>query len=170
MASSDSSAPGTDGARGDGRQRSALIQALTSAGWLALAGWLAFVARAVDEARQMSAGSPLGGVWERRIEALSFVVFPQHVIVLTPAVVAAAVAGVLAGPLLDLRAAILLRITKWASIAAIAIAVVSIVSIAVSDSQGLDERGTVAFRIGGALIAAAFVIVLRAVERATPAG
>ena len=101
MASSASSAPGTDGGAGEGRHRSQLIQALTTAGGLALAGWLAFVARAVDEARQIGGSSPLGGTWERRIEALSFVVFPQHVIVLGPAVAAAAVAGVLAGPLLD---------------------------------------------------------------------
>jgi hypothetical protein len=160
---------GTDGLPVDGQQRSALIKALTTAGWLTFAAWLANLVRQVDFARTLAPDSPLGGLWERRIEAISFIVYPQNVVVLAPAVIAAIIATLLAGPLLDLRTAILLRITRWSCVLMIAVAAVSSISIAITSEQGISERGALAFRIGGALLSSAFIVVLRAVERTSPA-
>lgn len=155
---------GTDDARLAG-----VIRALTVTGALALAGWASFVFWAVSRATRVSA-SRIAGVWEERIETMSFLVLPPNVPVLALAAAAAAAATWLAGPTQELGLAVLLRLTRWSANGLVLLGVVSVVTQIVTDAEGPDRLGSLATRLGGTLMAAALSYLCLAAGRNAPGG
>lgn len=146
-----------------------LIRALTVAGMLTYGGWFLWFFQVVQRASRVG-GSRFASAWEQRIEALSFISFPPNVPVLAVAAAAAALATWLAGPTQDIVLAILLRVIRWSANALVAIAVLSVITVMIGEEEGPDRLGTVAFRIGGALCAAAVSYLCLAVGRTAPGG
>ncbi len=157
--------PGTDGR--DRRPTPTVVGTLTTAGGLAFVGWLAFVLRQVSLVRRVSE-SQLAGLWEQRLEVLSFIVLAPNMVVLVPAAAAAATATWMSGPTQELRLAVLLRLIQWSAVATILIGALSIVSALFGDLDDAGRLEDVTLRIGGMLIAAAIIVVCRGAERTTP--
>ncbi len=156
--------PGTDG---PGRPTPTVVGTLTTAGGLAFVGWLAFVLRQVSLVRRVRE-SQLAGLWEQRLEVLSFIVLAPNMVVLVPAAAAAATATWMSGPTQELRLAVLLRLIQWSAAAMIVIGALSIVSALFGDLDDAGRLEDVTLRIGGMLIAAAIIVVCRGAERTTP--
>lgn len=146
-----------------------LIRALTVVGMLTYVGWVFWLFQVVQRASRIGA-SRFASAWEQKIEALSFISFPPNIPVLALAASAAALATWLAGPTQDLALAILLRIIRWSANAVAAIAVLSAIAVIIGEAEGPDRIGTVAFRLGGALCAAAVSYLCLAVGRTAPGG
>lgn len=146
-----------------------LIRALTVVGMLTYIGWVFWLFQVVQRASRIGA-SRFASAWEQKIEALSFISFPPNIPVLGFAAASAALATWLAGPTQDLVLAILLRIIRWSANAVAAIAVLSAIAVIIGEAEGPDRIGTVAFRLGGALCAAAVSYLCLVVGRTAPGG
>lgn len=146
-----------------------LIRALTVVGMLTYIGWVFWLFQVVQRASRIGA-SRFASAWEQKIEALSFISFPPNIPVLALAAASAALATWLAGPTQDLVLAILLRIIRWSANAVAVIAVLSAIAVIIGEAEGPDRIGTVAFRLGGALCAAAVSYLCLAVGRTAPGG
>jgi len=146
-----------------------LIRALTVVGMLTYGGWMLWFFQVVQRASRIGA-SRFASAWEQKIEALSFISFPPNIPVLAMAAGAAALASWLAGPTQDIVLAILLRVIRWSANAVTVIAVLSVVAVIIGEAEGPDRLGTIAFRIGGALCAAAVSYLCLAVGRTAPGG
>ena len=157
----------TDGRRD--QNTGELIRALTVVGMLTYIGWVFWLFQVVQRASRIGA-SRFASAWEQKIEALSFISFPPNIPVLALAAASAALATWLAGPTQDLVLAILLRIIRWSANAVAAIAVLSAIAVVIGEAEGPDRIGTVAFRLGGALCAAAVSYLCLAVGRTAPGG
>ena len=92
-ASSGSSVPGTELTP---ERRAVLVRNLTIAGWLLLGGSIGFIAFQLERVRIVTE-QPFAGVWDQRIEVLSFLMLPSNLVVLAPATFVAAIATWLAG-------------------------------------------------------------------------
>ena len=157
--------PGTD-ARGR-RPAPGIVATLTTASGLAFVGWLAFVLRQVSLVRRVST-TPFAGIWEQRLEVLSFLVLVPNIVALVPAAAAAATATWMSGPTQELRLAVILRLIQWSSAIMIAIGALSIASTLLGNLDGAGRLEDVSLRVGGMLIAAAMIVVCRGAERTTP--
>ncbi len=153
----------------DSTSRSDLVGALTTAGWLAFLSWLLFLFRQISRFTRVGE-QPFAGVWEQRIEVLSFVVLPPNSLILVPAAILACTAAWLAGPTESLSLAVQLRVVRWAAVLQMAIALVSIVSIIVNETGSPTESQDIAQRISGILMSLAILKVAGAVERQSPGG
>lgn len=146
-----------------------LIRVLTVVGMLTYGGWVLWLFQVVQRASRIGA-SRFASAWEQKIEALSFISFPPNVPVLAFAAASAALATWLAGPTQDIALAILLRIIRWSANAVAVIALLSVAAVIIGEAEGPDQIGTVAFRLGGALCAAAISYLCLAVGRTAPGG
>ena len=146
-----------------------IIRALTTAGWFAFAAWALFLFRQIGRVLQVSE-QRFGGVWDQRIEVLSFLVLPPNSAFIVPAAVAAVTATWLAGPTQTIDQAIQLRLVRWAALFQVGVAAGSIVSIVVTNTGSPDETQDIALRTSGILMMVAVVVVTRAAERASPGG
>jgi hypothetical protein len=158
--------PGTDEPPA---QPASIIRTLTTVGGLAFVGWLAFVLRQSSLVRRVSA-SRFDGVWEQRLEVLSFIVLPPNIVVLAPAAAAAATATWLAGPTQELGLAVLLRLIRWSATVLGVIGILSIVNTLLSDFDNPSRLEDIALRTGGILIATAIVVLCRDAGRTAPGG
>lgn len=161
--------PSDDAPPIEGTHRSELIRAFTTAGWLAFVCWLGFlfwvVGRVVRVGEQR-----FGGIWEQRIEVMSFILLPPNALILVPATILACLAAWMSGPAESLSVAVLLRMVTWAAIAQIVIGVVSIVSIVFTETGSPTEAQDLAQRVAGICMMSAITLVTRAIERTTPGG
>ncbi len=149
--------PGTDGAR-----TAALVHHLTVAGWLLLGGSFGFLAFQLERVRSTGgAGSPFG-VWDQRIEVLSFVMLPPNLVVLAPAAAAAVAATWLAGQDREPWLVTLIRLVAAIAITMVFIGAVAIVNIYVNDDGEIDG---VFLRLGGMSMAAGIAWLCRAADR-----
>lgn len=146
-----------------------LIRALTVVGMLTYGGWVLWFFQVVQRASRIGA-SRFASAWEQKIEALSFISFPPNIPVLASAAAAAALATWLAGPTQDIVLAILLRVIRWSANAVTVVAVLSVIAVIVGEAEGPDRFGTIAFRAGGALCAAAVSYLCLTVGRTAPGG
>jgi hypothetical protein len=143
-------------------------RALTSAGWASVLAYLALMAVAINRARLTDDAGFSDGVWGQRLEVLSFVSFPQQLMVLVPAV-AAAVAAVFLGA--DAVETVepwhqrLVRVTAGAAFVAIALALADVVSIVVRGDDSVGDFGDVVQRVGGIALAWGIVRVCLEIER-----
>lgn len=157
--------PGTDG--DDRGPAPGVVATLTTASGLAFVGWLAFALRQVSLVRRVSE-QQFAGVWEQRLEVLSFLVLAPNIVALAPAAAAAATATWMAGPGQELRLAVILRLIRWSAAIMIVIGGLSIVVTLFGDLDSAGRLEDVMLRIGGMLIAGAMVVVCRGAERTTP--
>jgi hypothetical protein len=146
-----------------------VIRALTVVGAICFVGWGLFVFWVVNRVRRTGA-SRIAGVWEERLDQLAFLVLPPNVPVLAMAAAAAATATYLAGPTQELGLAVLLRLIRWSANALVVVGVASAVVTLITDTEGPDRIGTVAFRLGGAALAAGISYVCLSVGRTAPGG
>ena len=142
-----------------------LADHLTVAGWLLLGGSLGLIAFQLDRFRQVGADSGPFGVWDQRIEVLSFVMLPPNLVVLAPAAVVAVAATWLAGPARSGWLTVLLRVIAGIAITMVVIGAVSILNILVNDDTNQFESAFL--RLGGMSMAAGIAWLCRAADLAT---
>ena len=153
--------PGTDLTP---ERRADLVRKLTLAGWLLLGGSIGFVAFQLERVRDVGE-QPFAGLWDQRIEVLSFLVLPPNLVVLAPAAFVAALATWLAGSARDPWLSTLLNVVAAAAITLGVIGVISIVSILVRDEAGPADIEGVFLRLGGISLAAGLTVICRATDR-----
>ena len=146
-----------------------IVHSLTTVAGLAFVGWLAFALWRAAVVRRIGA-SRFGGVWEERLESLSFIVLAPNVLVLVPAAAAAAAATWLAGPTQELGLAVLLRLIRWSAVLLIGIGILSILHTLFSDINSANRLEAIAIRASGVLLAAAIAVLCRSAGRSAPGG
>ncbi|MEM1333794.1 MAG: hypothetical protein AAGG08_10075 [Actinomycetota bacterium] len=152
----------------DDDRRDAFVRALTTAGWFAFVAWVLFIFRQVGRVTQINEPG-FGGVWEERIEVLSFVVLPPNAVVIVPAAALAILATWLSGARQTFDLAVLLRLVRWGAVLQGVIAIVSAVTIVFTETGSPTEAQDVALRTSGLAMAAGVVVVALATERTSPA-
>ena len=145
-------------------RRADLVRSLTIAGWLLLAGSFGFIAFQLERVRGVGE-QPFASVWDQRIEVLSFLMLPPNLTVLAPPVFVGAVAVWFAGSDRDAWLSTLVRVAAALAITYVAIGLVSIASILLSDEPGPSEIESVMLRLGGVALAAGLALVCRTVDR-----
>lgn len=153
----------------DSNRETDVITALTRIGILLYAAWALWLFQVMYRVSQV-AGGVSAGVWEQRVENLAFIGFLPNLPVLALPAIAASIATWMAGPTQQLELAILLRLTRWTANALIAVAVISVAFAIFGVSGGIDEIGTIAFRVSGAIGAFAISILCREAGRQAPGG
>jgi len=143
-----------------------LVTRLTVAGWLLLAGPIGFVAFQFQRMRDVR-DQQFAGVWDQRIEVLSFLVLPPNIAVLAPAVLVAALATWLAGADREPWLGALLPVATVLCAGLAVIGVASIVSILTRTGANSSDSGSIFLRVGGIGFALGLVAICRAAERLT---
>lgn len=146
-----------------------VVHTLTTVAGLCFVGWLAFALRQVSLMRRVGE-SQLDGIWEQRLEVLSFIVLVPNITAFVPAAAAAATATWLAGPTQELGLAILLRLIRWSAAILILIGAASILNSLVNDFDSPARVEDIALRAGGILIAGAMIVMCRNAGRTAPGG
>lgn len=149
--------------------RATLIRALTSAGMLCYLAWILFFFRQVERAFRVSP-QRFAGLWDQRLEVLSFVVLPPNIVIIIPAAACASAATWLAGPAQEFDLAILLRLTRWTVNLLGGIAAISAVSTFINDNGSPTHVGDAAIRVGGLLFAVAISQFCRIAGQQAPGG
>ena len=148
--------------------RTRWVRALTTAGWLFVTAYLAFVTATVRRASAITSSSFEDGVWGQRVEILSFVSLQQNVIMLVPAAAAAVAATMLAAGVVDrteMFLAQLVRIVAGLCYVIIGVALLGIIDIFFRSPDSLGDLGDVLGRLGGGLMAVAMIRVCLEAER-----
>jgi MFS family permease len=153
--------PGTDLTP---ERRARTVSDLTLAGWLLLGGTFGFIAFQLERVRDVGE-QPFAGVWDQRIEVLSFLVLPPNLVVLAPAALVAATATWLAGTERGPWLTALLRAVAGVAITFAVIGVVSILSIAARDDTGPNDVEGIFLRLGGVAMAAGLTVLCRTADR-----
>jgi len=144
------------------------VRALTTAGWLFVVAYLAFVTATFRRATSISSGSFDDGVWGQRIEIFSFVSTHQNVIMLTPAAAACVAATLLGGDVVDRTELFLLqlvRVVAGLSYVIIGIAAIGIVGIFFRSPDSIGDLGDLLARFGGAVMSIAMIRICLEAER-----
>ena len=145
-----------------------VVRALTSAGMFCYLGWILVFFRQVERVVRVSS-QPFAGVWDQRIEVLSFMVLPPNILILIPAAACAITATWLAGPSQELDLAILLRLVRWSANLQGAIAIASAVSIIFNDNGSPTQIGDTGTRVAGLAFCIAISRLSKAAEASNPA-
>lgn len=146
-----------------------VIRSLTVVGTVSYIGWALWLFQQLYQTSQVGA-SRTAGIWEERIEAIGFMAFPPNLALLALPAAAAATATWLAGPTQQLGLAILLRLTRWSATGLVAVAVASTLETILGRSGGIDQVDSIAFRVGGGLIAGAIAYLCLEAGRTAPGG
>jgi hypothetical protein len=146
-----------------------VIKTLTRVGIILYVAWAFWLFQVMYRVTQVAAGVS-AGLWEQRIETLAFIGFLPNLPALALPAIAASVATWTAGPTQQLELAILLRLIRWTANALVAASVLSVVVPIFGVSGGLDDVGTIAFRLSGAIGAFAISTLCREAGRNAPGG
>lgn len=143
-------------------------RALTTAGWLFVIGYMAFVTATFRRASALRSGSFEDGLWGQRIEIMSFVGVAQNVIMLVPAAAACVGACLLVGELADRRQlwlAQLVRVVAGLSYVIIAVAAIGIIAVFFRSPDSVTDLADLLGRVGGIMMALAMIRVCLEAER-----
>jgi len=143
-------------------------RALTTAGWLFVVAYLAFVTAMFRRASALKSASFDDGVWGQRIEIMSFVSIHQNVVMLVPAAAACVGATLLAGDAIDhtdIWLTQLVRVVAGLSYVVIAVAVIGIIALFFRSPDSVSDLGALLGRLGGILMAIAMIRVCLEAER-----
>ena len=143
-------------------------RALTTAGWLFVVAYLAFVTAMFRRASALKSGSFDDGVWGQRIEIMSFVSIHQNVVMLAPAAAACVGATLLVGDVVDrtdLWLTRLVRVVAGLSYVVIAVAGIGIIALFFRSPDSVSDLGALLGRLGGILMAIAMIRVCLEAER-----
>jgi hypothetical protein len=146
-----------------------LIRALTRSGLLLFAAWAVSLFWQLNQAVRVSS-QPFAGLWDQRIEVLSFVVLPPNVLMLVPAAACAVAATVLASDDQQLDLAILLRLCRWSANLLAVIAIVSMLNSVINDVGSQSLIADIGLRASGLIVAVSVSTLCSVVERSTPTG
>jgi hypothetical protein len=149
--------------------RTRWVRALTTAGWLFVVAYLAFVTATVRRASAVTSSSFEDGVWGQRVEILSFVSLQQNVVMLVPAAASAIAATVLATRVVDrteMFLAQLVRVIAGLCYVVIGVALLGIIDIFFRSPDSIGDFGDMLGRLGGGLMAIAMIRVCLEAERA----
>jgi len=144
------------------------VRALTTAGWLFVMAYLAFVTATVRRASAVTSSSFEDGVWGQRVEILSFVSLQQNVVMLVPAAAGAVAATMLAAGVVDrteMFLAQLVRVVAGLCYVVIGIALLGIIDIFFRSPDSIGDLGDMLGRLGGGLMAIAMIRVCLEAER-----
>ncbi|MGB0113559.1 MAG: hypothetical protein WBP59_10095 [Ilumatobacteraceae bacterium] len=136
------------------------------AGWLLLAAPIGFIAFQFERMRDVR-DQQFAGVWDQRIEVMSFLVLPPNVAVLAPAILIGAVATWFAGSEREPWLKSLLPIAGGLCIVLAVIGVVSIISIVTRPGAISADLGSVFLRVGGISFALGLAVIGYAADRIT---
>lgn len=163
--------PTPDGARPpqEATDLSDLTRALTSAAIFCYLGWLLFFFRQVERVLRVSP-QRFAGLWDQRLEVLSFAVLPPNILIIVPAALCASAATWLAGPSQELDLAILLRLTRWSANLMGGVAAASAVSTLITDSGSSTRLGEASMRVAGLMFAIAISRFCQVAGRRAPGG
>jgi hypothetical protein len=145
-------------------RRGALVRDLTVGGWLLLGGTIGFVVFQLERVRSVSA-QRFAGVWDQRIEVLSFLMLPPNVVVLLPPVLAGCAAAAIGPTAHESWGQRLLRVCRRIAIAYVAIGAISIVSILLRDENAPADAEGIFLRLGGMSLAIGMALVCSSFER-----
>lgn len=143
-------------------------RALATAGWLVLMAYLAFLIGLIRRASAISSSSFEDGVWGQRFEVVAFASLPQNLVILLPAVAAAAGASVLASGRADQSSMWITQLVRTVAGVAYVVALLGILGIVDEFWQTPDSiggSGSMLSRIGGLLMVAAVIRVCLEAER-----
>lgn len=157
-------------------ERLAWARALTSAGWLFVFAYLAFVTAVIRRASAITSGSFEDGIWGQRIEIVSFVSLQQNVIMLAPAAAAAVAASLTARSVVDhvvdrsdLWLYRLVRVVAGLSYVIIVVALIGMIAVFFRFPDSVGDLNALLGRLGGILMALAMIrVCLEAERRAHP--
>ena len=144
-------------------------RALTTAGWLFTAAYLALVVATFRRAFAIRQSSFDDGVWGQRVEVMSVVSTHDSVIILVPAAAAAVAAALLSPGRVAVWSAQLVRVVAGLCYVIIAIAAVGGVGLFVRSPDSVGDLAALLGRAGGALMALAMIRVCLEAERAAGA-
>lgn len=146
-----------------------VIRSLTRVGILLYIAWAVWLFQVMYRVSRVTGGVS-AGLWEQRVDTLAFIGFLPNLPVLALPAVAASVATWMAGPMQQLELAILLRLIRWTANALVGVAIISVAFTVFGISGGVDEVGTIAFRVSGAIGAFAISTLCREAGRNAPGG
>ena len=149
-------------------ERARWARALTTAGWLFVTAYLAFVTAVVRRASAIRSGSFDDGVWGQRVEIMSFVSTHQNVVMLAPAAAACVGATLLAPDLIDrsdMWLAQLVRVVAGVGYVIIVIAVIGMIGVFFRSPDSVGDLDALLGRLGGILMAIAMIRVCLEAER-----
>jgi drug/metabolite transporter (DMT)-like permease len=143
-------------------------KALATAGWLFVLAYVGYIMWQVRRAFQITEGSFEDGLWWQRVEQISFLSYPQNLMVLVPAAACAALGTVLVRPLVDhavINLSQLTRVVAGLALVAIAIALLGIVGIFFRNPDSIGDLAAFVLRLGGIAIAGAVIRICLEAER-----
>jgi hypothetical protein len=135
---------------------------------LFVAAYVALLTAQLRRAAALTEASFDDGVWGQRLETLSFVVFPQTLVVLAPAAAAGAAATLISGSLVDRTEtwqAQLVRVVAGVCYMVILVAVMRIIALFVGGPDVVGDFGALLQQLGGILMAVAMIRVCLEAER-----
>jgi hypothetical protein len=142
--------------------------ALSTAGWCCFVAYLLLVIAQFRRAFAIRTSSFPDGVWGQRAETISFVTYPQQVVILVPAV-AAGIAAVLVGRTTGAGpgpwAAQLVRLAAGTCYVVIVLALLGIVDVLAQAPDAFASLFDILVRVAGVLIAAGLIRVSLEIER-----
>lgn len=141
---------------------------LTTAGWLFVLAYFAFLTSQVRRAFALQRASFDDGLWGQRIEIISFATIPQNLVILVPAAAAAVAGTLLAREVVDrgdIWLAQLVRVVAGLSYMVIVVAVLGIVAVFWRDPDGVTDVATILGRVGGIAAALGMLRVCLEAER-----
>lgn len=145
-------------------RRGDLVRELTIGGWLLLGGTVGFIAFQLERVRSVGA-QRFAGVWDQRIEVLSFLMLPPNIVVLALPVLAGVAAALIGDTPHHSWSQRLLRVCRRIAVVYAAIGVVSIVSILLRADEAPADTEGIFLRLGGISLSAGIYLACRAVEQ-----
>ncbi len=143
-------------------------RALTTAGWLVLLAYLAFLVGLIRRASAISSSSFEDGVWGQRFEVVAFAALPQNLTILVLAAAAAAGGAVLASGRVNPSSMWITQLVRTVAGTAYVVALLAILGIIDEFWQTPDSiggTGSMLNRIGGLLMISAVIRVCLEAER-----
>lgn len=143
-------------------------KALTTAGWLFVLAYLAYLTAQVRRSFAIKQASFDDGVWGQRLEQISFASLPQNLIIMVPAAAAAVGGTLLVRGIVDrseIWLAQLVRVVAGLSYVVIVIAVLGIIGVFFRAPDSVGDVWAVLGRVGGTLVSIAMIRVCLEAER-----
>lgn len=141
--------------------RTHVVTRLTIVGWLLLGAQIGFFSLQLERVRSIDGdGTRFASAWDRRIEVLSFIIWPPNIVVLAPVALVVASATILAGREPDPWLSSLLRIVAAIAITLAFLGVPAIAEIVTREGSGI-EMERVLLNLGGMSFAGGIAVLCR---------
>ena len=143
-------------------------RAASVAGWMFLLAYLGVVTGLVRRAASTKTGSFEDGLWWQRVETISFAAMPQNLVVLAPAVAAAAVGTVVSRRVIDPSVILLhqlVRVAAGTCYVVIVIGAFGIAGVFFRNPDNVNDVTALLGRLGGILMSVGMIRLCLEAER-----